>query len=99
MRPAARHDWIEQHLRSNAMLARGGVDILNAEFVDAYIDATGATHSHQPYGAARCPQLGRDLSEMSRQYRLRRQLEPLPADMRGMGFPLFVWHYTLAVRS
>lgn len=89
-----RYDWIMDYLRAMPG-KRGPVDILDAEFVDAYAEATGATLQYTPYGANRCRLLGTDLKAMFDARMLKRNLVPLPYDMRGLGFPLFVYHYEL----
>ena len=41
MKPAARHVWIRDWIRQN-----GGADVLNSEFVSAYVKATGLSLIH-----------------------------------------------------
>lgn len=61
MRPAARHQWLLDRLRASPV----PLDILNTEFVDAFIEATTARFMPVLVGAHRCPMLGRDLSHVS----------------------------------
>lgn len=86
-----RHQWIREYLKAN----RGGVNTLDAEFVDAYAEATGAKLEYTPYGANRCQLLGRDLKAMTDGWQLKRHRVPIPYDLRGLGFPLWVWEYEL----
>lgn len=72
---------------------RGGeLNILDADFVDSYIDFTGAAHRVRHWGAAMCPLLVSDLRKMKRRYILRRERVGFsnPAD----GFPTWIWSYT-----
>jgi hypothetical protein len=91
MKPHDRHDWIAKKLTE---MPGRSVDVVNSDFVDAYVEATGARHAVQPYGAAKCPQLGRDLSAMKRAGTLKRFRCGLQG-MGGMGFPRWVWVYEL----
>lgn len=91
MKPGARHEWIEKHL---ATMPGYCCDVVNSDFVEDYIEATGARHWVQPYGAATCRQLGRDLSAMKRAGTLKRFRVGLQG-MGGMGFPRWVWSYEL----
>ena len=90
MKPADRYAWIEKYLRENA----GGVDVLNREFVDAYIEDTGTKFRETMWGADKCPQLGRDLARMVKQRRLRRWRSGLQGNWQP-GFPTWVWSYEL----
>lgn len=90
MRPADRHHWILGYLRDSEPF----VDVLNSDFVDAYLEATRASCYPMPYGAHKCPQLGRDLSTMHQQGRLARSRVGI--DLAGMGFPKWVYVYRLA---
>lgn len=94
MKPAARREWLESFFRRHEN--RSGVDILNADFVDEYAEETGAPVLHTPYGANRCPTLNRDLKAMFDDMVLKRDRVGIPYDMRGMGFPLWVWSYKIA---
>lgn len=69
--------------------------MLDAEFVTAYVEATGATFIPQRFGAAKCRQLGRDLGELHAANKLRRVAVGLPAGDSCMGFPKWVYHYSL----
>lgn len=68
--------------------------MLDRHFVDAYVEATGARADLVPYGADKCRQLGRDLSAMAAQGRLRRGRVSI-AGLAGQGFPTCVWSYRL----
>lgn len=95
MKPRDRLDWIESYLRERGS-AKAAVDVLDADFVAAYIEATDAKFYPQMYGAHKCPQLGRDLSLLNGSYHLRRSRIGIEG-MAGMGFPRWVWSYRLAV--
>ena len=71
------------------------VDVLNSEFVDDYSRATEAETSRMTIGAAKCKQLGRDLSHLYRNGRLDRYSTGLPAGDSSMGFPKWVYTYQL----
>lgn len=83
----ARHrfilDWI-----SNRQYA----DVLDTEFVEAYIAHTGAPATHQLRGAPRCQRLSRDLAELHRRRELTRDSCGISAC--GPGFPTWVYVYT-----
>jgi hypothetical protein len=89
MKPSDRYDWIETYIEEG----RGKpVSIVDRHFVDAYIAATKAPYTPTNFGAYKCPQLSRDLSEMYKRYRLRRYSTGIQG-MGGMGFPTWVWSY------
>lgn len=90
MKPSERYEWIRKYIAGK----HGGVDVLDAEFVNAYIAATNAPHRVTMYGAFKCTQLGRDLSKMHEDYMLKRSRIGIEG-MAGMGFPTWVWLYTL----
>ena len=85
-----RRRFIIRYLSEN----RGHVDVLNAAFVDCYLEATSSKFYPMPYGAHKCPQLGRDLSRMEREGTLSRKRTGI-SGMRGQGFPAWVWCYEL----
>ena len=70
------------------------VDVLNRDFVDAYVSATNAKAVAVPYGADKCPQLGRDMSAMHAAGKLKRHTTGIEG-LAGMGFPRWVWSYYL----
>lgn len=90
LRPAARRAWILSFL---AEIPQWSVNVLDKDFVDAYIAATGAAHEPMPYGAPRCPQLGRDLSALHREGRVERNRVGISG--AEWGFPKWVWDYDL----
>ncbi len=92
MKPDARYCWVITYME--AFTYDVSVDILNSDFVNDYVDATGARVAHQPYGAPKCPQLARDLLAMKKAYRLKRSRVGVEG-MGGMGFPTWVWSYRL----
>ena len=88
-----RHDWIMAYIRKH-----GVVSAVNQAFVDAYVAATGATYSPTMYGSNKCRKLYLDLGEMSDDYRLKRVRTGIKG-MAGMGFPNWVWTYSLAIEE
>ena len=92
MKPAARRDWILEYIRKRTISTSYYVSVVDKDFVDGYAEATGAPCAVQFYGAAKCPQLGRDLSTMFQLGTLRRVCTGL-GDMHSMGFPAWVWNY------
>lgn len=93
----ARHEWIREYMQARNDRASTGftVDVLDTNFVCDYIDATNAPCAIMPYGAPKCSQLGRDLSEMHAAGILTRYATGLQG-MAGMGFPRWVYVYRLA---
>lgn len=72
----------------------GHIDVLNRDAVNAYAEATGAAVKMMPFGADKCPQLGRDLSRMHGAGLVERCATGLTG-MAGMGFPRWVYSYHL----
>jgi hypothetical protein len=92
-RPQERLEWIllnmleaVEHYGMNH-----SVDVLDRDFVLAYLNGTNAPFKPVNMGAERCAMLGRDLGELYKQGYLRRN----PAGVSGMphGFPTWVWSY------
>jgi hypothetical protein len=99
MEPEQRYAWIEKWLRDQHPEAVADrVDVLNASFVDAYLDATNAKCAVMPYGAHKCAQLGRDLSAMFKAGRLTRSVASVTG-VAGMGYPTWVYSYKLLSRA
>lgn len=88
-RPAERQRFILDHLRANRM-----ADILDRDFVVAYIQATDAPSRENFFGAPSCPTLGRDLSALYRQGKVARSRCGLSG--HEVGFPRWVYVYELA---
>lgn len=86
-----RAEFIKDYLRNDG---RGGVNILDSDFVDAYAEATGAKLRYVAYGAHKCAMLSRDLQRMKKEKKLIRHREGL-WNMAGMGFPRWVFVYDL----
>jgi hypothetical protein len=93
MKPQARFAVIEAWLQACPL--RASVDVLDAEFVWHYIEATAAKAGVQIVGAPKCPQLGRDLGAMFRAGRLRRGRVGMPVGYASAGFPTWVYCYEL----
>lgn len=97
MRPAERQRWIENRLREGGPYA--AANVLDAELVFSYVEATGADCDLMPFGAPRCRQLGRDLAALFAAGRLTRSTVGLAAGDAAMGFPKWVYSYRLASAS
>lgn len=93
MNKAERFDWIENYLKGKPDYD-DSVNILEQKFSDMYLDATGAEFECMFYGAHKCKQLGKDLSEMYRAGRLKRTRVGI-GGVAGMGFPKWVYSYRL----
>jgi hypothetical protein len=83
--------WLQQ--RHIATKVRATVDVLNQDFVNAYIKATGAKSIAVLWGADKCRLLSRDLTRMCHEGSLQRTRQGLQ-DM-GPDFPRWVWVYEL----
>lgn len=95
MKPSEREAWIYAYIKRRGV----SVDVLYADFVDDYEEATGAKTVPQPFGACKCRQLGRDLGRMYKKGILTRWASGLPSGDSSMGFPKWVWSYQLALQS
>lgn len=96
--PAERRDWILEYLRVRQEACGSTpyhVDVLNAYFVDDYVEATGAKAQAMPYGAAKCPMLGADLSALFQEGKLRRSATGIGDGLCHQGFPRWVYTYKL----
>lgn len=91
MKPLLRQEWILEHIKTNTI---GTVNVLDSDFVAAYINATGAHRCIMAYGADKCPQLGKDLSALYNAGKLTRYITGIDG-MGGMGFPRWVYSYSL----
>ena len=97
MKPADRYAWIVAYMKARSTEhAPCAVDVLNGEFVDSYVDATGANFLLCFYGASTCPQLGRDLSAMHKAGLLTRWACGIGDGLCHQGFPRWVYSYKLA---
>lgn len=92
-RYAQRVDFILLYLKN----ALGGCDVLNVDFVNEYVIATKAGVHLMPYGAHKCPQLGRDLRKMFREGKLARKRVGVQG-FAGMSFPNWVYSYEISPR-
>lgn len=98
MRPAEREEWIKQYLvpRQKAMgKTPYHIDILTADFVWAYIEATNVKSQLMVYGAPKCPTLASDLGRMYRNGALERSKTGLGPGSVSEGFPPWVYCYHL----
>lgn len=73
------------------------VTVLDTDFVVAYIEYTRAKFQLMPFGAPKCPQLGRDLSRMAVLCQLERYATGIGGGLCFQGFPR--WIYTYALRQ
>jgi hypothetical protein len=87
---SARRTWLLGYF----LQTQDQLDVLNRDFVDAYSDATQAKVAVMMFGANKCPQLGQDLASLYREGLLNRQPAGLTG-MAGMGFPRWVYSYSL----
>lgn len=83
-----RRNWILEKMKTQIC-----VDILNQEFVDAYIAFTGAPHVVTAWGANRCPQLAADLKTLYESQVLSRTRIGIGGGSWQPGFPKWVWCY------
>ena len=94
MKPEERYSWIEAWMHGDG--AKANVDVLDSDFVCAYADATEAHATVGMVGAPRCNQLGKDLSAMFAAKRLIRRAVGLQVGDSSMGFPKWVYSYSLS---
>lgn len=94
MKKNDRFEWIMEWMRQGG--SKAYVNVLDSDFVCGYADATGAKATVGVVGAPRCPRLGRDLSEMLQGGLLTRSVDSLPAGDASMGFPNWIYTYSLA---
>jgi hypothetical protein len=102
MNAAERQSWIVAYLEAKGEeyekmghSVRPEVNILDADFVEAYAVATGAKCRVQFFGAPKCPMLGRDLGALFAAKRLDRVATGLSPGDASMGFPKWVYSYRL----
>lgn len=74
---------------------RAGVDVMNADFVLAFINHTDAKFDPTHFGAYHCPILGRDLARLAKQGKLKRSRVGLSGGAWMEGFPKWVWNYVV----
>ena len=84
--------WFDQFPGQSKWQER--VDVLNKDFVDWYLEKTGAKFAEMPYGAHRCSSLRRTLRQMHKEGLLDRSSADVQG-VAGMGFPTWVWSYRL----
>ncbi|MCD6674869.1 MAG: hypothetical protein LT106_18705 [Burkholderiaceae bacterium] len=92
MKPIERYAWIEREMDVRNF---GEASTLDRDFVDRYVEETGAKAQLRTVGADYCPQLGRDLRAMWRRGRLTRSATGIDGGLCGMGFPRWCWVYRL----
>lgn len=88
MAPAQREQFILDYLARHNL-----TDVLDAPFVDAYVQATGAATAERLIGAPQCLTLSRDLASLHRRGLLTRQSASVGG---GPGWPTWVYVYSLA---
>ena len=81
--------WILQYIVDTGY----GVDILNSDFVDAYIEKFNAKFIITNWGANKCPDLGRQLSKLYKLCYVNRGRVGLINWQ--IGFPKWVYHYDI----
>jgi len=92
VKPEARFKWILEWIAKH-----GATDVLNADFVNGYVNATQAPSFEQAFGANSCRQLGRDLSAMHKAGQLTRGTIGLTERYTGM--PSWVYVYSAALQE
>ena len=70
------------------------VDVLDSDFVDAFIAHVGCAFTPTLWGAYKCRYLGQTLTRMYRQYDLKRHRVGLSSGAWRPGFPTWVYVYT-----
>lgn len=91
-----RSDWILDYLDKRSTDACPfHCDVLDTDFVNGYIEFSGAKRTIQFFGAPKCSQLGRDLSKMYGNGILNRSRCGLNVGDAAMGFPKWVYCYEL----
>ena len=84
-----RKEWILDIARNKQYL-----NTLDKDFVDAYIDFTGAKYELTMWGANKCPLLSADLAKMYRMGDLERSATGLGSNWH-VGFPRWIYVYKL----
>lgn len=96
MKPRQRQHWVVDYIQKRTTATCPFYcNVLDSAFVGAYIDFTGAPFDLQPFGADKCPQLGRDLSALYKAGKLSRYATGLGPGDASMGFPKWVYSYRL----
>lgn len=72
------------------------VDVLNRQFVEDYIEFSGATCRLMWWGAPKCALLSADLARLAREKVLTRQPYGLPTPNWQPGFPKWVYSYSVS---
>ena len=96
LKPQIRKDWIISYFFNslNEWERSAGVSALDSDFVDEYLEATNATFKPTMYGAFRSKMLGKDLSELFVDRKLKRNRAGIGDGLSGMGFPRSIWNYS-----
>lgn len=97
MTPANRQQWLLNHIREaqSRSSCKLYFNVLDAEFSDTYITATGAPYKPTSIGAFQCKTLGSDLGALYRRNRLTRSSCGLPCGSANEGFPKWIYEYSL----
>lgn len=90
MKQSERVEWIIHHLTR-----KGFADILDAEFVDRYIEITNSSFKPVQWGAHKCPQLAKDLRKAYDSGLVERSIMGLSGGAWQPGFPKWVYSYSL----
>lgn len=83
-----KEQWILNYIR-----VHDAVDMLNSEFVDAYIDKFNPKVSYTNFGANKVTELSRILSSLYKTGLLKRSAVGL-SGLCGIGFPKWVYVYS-----
>ncbi|MBD8836204.1 hypothetical protein IFU39_00025 [Paenibacillus sp. CFBP 13594] len=85
-----KEEWIKDYINKN-----GPVNILDVEFVDAYINEFNPNHVIQPFGANGCKELGKMLSTLYNDNILNRSR----ISIHGLGRDYPIWVYVYEMRQ
>lgn len=87
-------DFILEWLKKSPV----GVDILNSDFIDAFVAETGAKEHIMMWGANKCPYAAKTLNRMASEGLLTRRIIGIGSNWYP-GFPKWVYTYSLARRN
>jgi hypothetical protein len=111
MQPQDRRDWIIAYMMAHSYMSHKNgspiatfsstyVDCINADFIDAYCDATGVEPSTwMILGSNKCATAVRDLKALHDQGLLHRHRTGIDAPASGGGWPKWVWSYSVDAKA
>jgi len=96
IKPASeRKAWILNYLRKRSLSAPYYVSTLDTNFVEDYVEFSGAKFLPMIIGAAKCKTLAKDLRELYLDGLLKRHACGIGNGDSSMGFPKWIWSYRL----